>query len=231
MRPDQRQHGSRMAIDDLLDEHEQGERVRGWLRENGAGIIGGIAVGLGLIYGWQWWQAQQDAKQVQASANYHAAVQQLQAGKIAEAKPRIAALDKGIYDTLGGLALAKAQLEAGKRDDAIATLRGINARDPSLDAIVQERLARLLIDAGKAKDALAILAAAGDDAQVLQVRGDAYSALGQAQQAREAYAKALRQLEVGAPQRNLVELKLDEVGGAPDERAPSATPATKEARS
>ena len=25
-----------MAIDDLLDEHEQGERVRTWLRQNGA---------------------------------------------------------------------------------------------------------------------------------------------------------------------------------------------------
>ena len=31
----------RMAIDDLLDEHEQSERVRTWLRKNGLSIIGG----------------------------------------------------------------------------------------------------------------------------------------------------------------------------------------------
>ena len=34
-----------MAIDDLLvDEHEQSERVRNWLRNNGIGIIAGIAL-------------------------------------------------------------------------------------------------------------------------------------------------------------------------------------------
>ena len=210
-----------MAIDDLLDEHEQGERVRSWLRENGAGIIGGIAIGLGLIYGWQWWQRQQGAQQVQASAQFTAAVEHLQAGKVAEAKPQLAALPDGIYDTLGALALAKAQLDAGKRDEAIATLRGAKAGDPAFDAIVQDRLARLLIDAGKGKEALALLANVDATAQVLQVRGDAYSALGQSQQAREAYAKALVLLEVGAPQRRLVELKLAEVGG---------TPATNEAK-
>ena len=210
-----------MAIDDLLDEHEQGERVRSWLRENGAGIIGGIAVGLGLIYGWQWWQRQQGAQQVQASAQFTAAVEHLQAGKVAEAKPQLAALPDGIYDTLGALALAKAQLDDGKRDDAIATLRKVEAADPAFDAIVKDRLARLLIDAGKGKDALALLANAEATAQVLQVRGDAYTAVGQKTQAREAYAKALVLLEVGAPQRKLVELKLAEVGG---------TPATNEAK-
>ena len=204
-----------MAIDDLLDEHEQGERVRGWLRENGAGIIGGVVVGLALIYGWQWWQKQQASEQVEASARYQSAIDKLQAGKLAEAKPHIAALPEGIYDTLGALAMAKAQLDDGKRDDAIATLRAVHAKDPALDAIVRDRLARLLIDAGKAKDALALLAGAEADAQVLQVRGDAYAALGQQAQARDAYAKALVQLEVGAPQRRMVELKLAEVGGAP----------------
>jgi Uncharacterized protein conserved in bacteria len=89
-------------------------------------------------------------------------------------------------------------------------------------AIVDQRLARLLIDAGKPKDALALLADAGDGAETLQVRGDAYSALGQDEQARAAYAQALTTLEVGSPQRNLVELKLSEVGGEP---------ATTEARS
>ena len=43
-----------MAIDDLLDEHEQSERVRSWLRKNGASIIGGVAIAIGAIAGWQW---------------------------------------------------------------------------------------------------------------------------------------------------------------------------------
>jgi predicted negative regulator of RcsB-dependent stress response len=48
-----------MAIDDLLDEHEQGERVRSWLRKNGAVMVGGVALGVAVIVGWQWWNARQ----------------------------------------------------------------------------------------------------------------------------------------------------------------------------
>ena len=40
-----------MAIDDLLDEHEQSERVRTWLRQNGAGIFGGVVLALAVIGG------------------------------------------------------------------------------------------------------------------------------------------------------------------------------------
>ena len=41
-----------MAIDDLLDEHEQSERVRSWLRKNGASILGGVVIAIGAIAGW-----------------------------------------------------------------------------------------------------------------------------------------------------------------------------------
>lgn len=204
-----------MAIDDLLDEHEQGEIVRSWLRQNGAGLLGGVILGLALIWGWQWWQQQRAQQRMQGGNEYQAAMDAIGAGKLDQARPRIAALPKGAYDTLGALALARAQVDAGKRDDAIATLRAVEPRDSAVAAIVDQRLARLLIDAGKPKDALARLAAAGDDAGVLQVRGDAYSALGQKEQARAAYAQALTRMEVGDPQRNLVELKLSEAGGEP----------------
>ncbi len=44
-----------MALE-LMDEHERGETVRAWLRQNGGSIVTGIAVGLALIFGWQWYQ-------------------------------------------------------------------------------------------------------------------------------------------------------------------------------
>ena len=40
-----------MAIDDLLDEHEQSERVRSWLRKNGVSILAGVAIAIGRIAG------------------------------------------------------------------------------------------------------------------------------------------------------------------------------------
>ncbi|MDG6347947.1 tetratricopeptide repeat protein [Luteimonas sp. 8-5] len=202
-----------MAIDDLLDEHEQGERVRSWLRANGAGILGGIVLGLALIWGWQWWQQQRSGKQMQAGADFLAATSALEQGATDKAKAHLEALPEGAYATLGALSLARSQVEAGQRDEAIATLRAIKADDPALAEVAVQRLARLLIDTGKPKEALAALAGLNEDAGTLQVRGDAYAALEQDEQAREAYTRALALIEVGSPQRNMVELKLSDVGG------------------
>jgi predicted negative regulator of RcsB-dependent stress response len=49
----------------------------------------------------------------------------------------------------------------------------------------------------------------------LEARGDALFALGRKDQARDAYNKALTELDVAAPQRRLVEFKLSQVGGTP----------------
>src|SRR6476619_1912863 len=107
-----------MAIDDLLDEHEQGEKVRTWLRDNGAGLIGGVVLGLALIGGWQWWQKQQGGKQIQAGEHYQAALKTIESKDLKKAAPQVADL-KGVYSTLAALELAKAQLDAGQRDAAI----------------------------------------------------------------------------------------------------------------
>ena len=52
------------------------------------------------------------------------------------------------------------------------TLRGLHDLDPDMSAVVHQRLARLLVDGGKAKEALALL----DDERnpaMLDVKGDA----------------------------------------------------------
>lgn len=207
-----------MAIDDLLNEHEQSEQVRSWLRNNALGIIGGIGLGLAVIAGWNWWQAQRQQADMGVNAAYAQAVQAFEDGKLPADKGQgvIAGLDKN-NPTLGALAalqLAKAQLDAGKRDDAIATLRGVRDVPADLRPILRERLARLLIDAGKAKEALALL---DDDTNpaMLDARGDAQFALGDMAKAQEAYRKALVLVAVGDAQHRLLEMKLIEAGGTP----------------
>jgi predicted negative regulator of RcsB-dependent stress response len=214
-----------MAIDDLLDEHEQSERVRTWLRNNGAGLIGGVALGLAVIFGWQWWQKQQAKQNQQAHLAYQTAVESLSGDPLAAAaakpdpaKAKAAAAklkdsEERIYADLAGLQLAKVQVDAGQRDEAIATLRGLTP-DASLRPLVNLRLARLLTDAGKPDEALKLLGQA-DDPAALEVRGDALLAAGKREQARDAYGKALTGLDVAAPQRRLVELKLTDAGGTP----------------
>src|SRR5687767_12267073 len=166
-----------MAIDELLDEHEQSERVREWLRRNGSALILGIALGLAAIGGWQWWQRHQTNRQYEAAANYQAAVDAIKANDKAAAG-KVNGLPDGMFRTLAQLELAKSQVQANQNEAAITTLRSIRSEDPALAAIVNQRLARLLIDSRQA-DAALKLVANGDSLATLEVRGDAQMALGQ----------------------------------------------------
>ena len=202
-----------MAIDELLDEHEQSERVRRWVRENALGLVGGVVLGLALVGGWKWSQGHQQGQREAEAARYESLQDQLKAQDLAKAKATAATLQKGPFATLAALDMAKADAMAGKRDDAIAALR--NAKpDAELASIVRERLARLLLDAGKADEALRILADADDPAGI-GARGDAHLALGQRDRARADYDKALALTTIGSPMRRVLELKLSEVGGVP----------------
>ena len=68
-----------MAIDELLDEHEQSERVRRWVRENGLGLIGGVVLGLALVGGWKWWQSHQQGQREADATRYDGLQNQLKA--------------------------------------------------------------------------------------------------------------------------------------------------------
>ena len=205
-----------MAIDDLLDEHEQGERVRTWLRKNALGILGGLALGIAAIYGWRAWVSHQASQQEQAHTAYAQALKQLDAGQVEQAGTLLAG-QEGTYATLAALRVAKAQVEAGKPDEAIATLRGIQV-DPSLREIVDERLAQLFNATGKPEEALKLLEGDAGSA-ALELRGDALLASGNRDQARDAYADALAGTDVASPARRRIELKLQEVGGTLPEPA------------
>lgn len=200
-----------MAIDDPLDEHEQSERVLEWLRRNGVGLVGGIVLGLAAIGGWKWWEHQQATQLTQSATQYQAAVDAI-AAKDPQAEAKLKALAPGMYHTLASLEHAKSQVAAGDRDAAIATLRAAKPTEPAITQVVNERLARLLVDAKKADEALKLLSAATNPS-ALEVRGDAQFALGQRDNARETYQQALAKLDMGSPNRRLLELKLTEVGG------------------
>ncbi|PPT99083.1 hypothetical protein XaraCFBP7407_02955 [Xanthomonas arboricola pv. arracaciae] len=203
-----------MAIDDLLDEHEQGERVRSWLRKNGAGLVGGVVVGLALILGWQWWQKHTATQSVEANTRYEAVVKSIQGKDLDKAAKDIVALDDGkggVYAELAALRLAKAQVDAGNHAEAIKTLRDVPA-EGELKQIVQQRLARVLTESGKPDEAIKLLADAQDHTS-LEICADALVVQGKPDEARALYAKALTTVDVASPQRRLLETKLMDVGG------------------
>ncbi|MHC9011907.1 YfgM family protein [Stenotrophomonas rhizophila] len=211
-----------MAIDDLLDEHEQSERVRGWLRKNGVSILAGVAIAIGGIWGWKEWQTRHSNSLAGANVQYQVVLKSLEDKDLEQAAKGVKELESGkanIYADLAALQLAKAQVDAGKNDDALATLRAIKA-DPEFKPVIEQRVARLLVATGKTDDAIKQLGTATDSTS-LEIHGDALMAQGKRDAAREQYEKALKTLDVAAPQRRLLETKLTDAGGTVTDPAES----------
>jgi predicted negative regulator of RcsB-dependent stress response len=210
---------------DQTDEYEQGERVRTWLRNNGSSLIGGVALGLAALGGWQWWQGQQVANKVEAAAEYRDFAKAIEAGEAEKAQAFASALEKNHgkspFPQLAALRQAQLLSEQGKHEEALDALDGASAADhfdPSLRELAQLRAARLLNDMGKHEDALKRLDAVSVSSfpsLAAEVRGDAQMALGKRDDARASYQQALATLDQGAPTRPMVEMKFTDAGGSP----------------
>ena len=209
---------------DQIDEYEQGERVRAWLRNNGSSLIGGVALGLAALGGWQWWQGQQVQKQVDAAAEFESFYEAVEAKDDTKAGAHAAALAQSFpespYPVLAALRRAELLHTQGKDDEALKVLDAAKATkaDPVLAELAQLRAARLLSGMGKHEDAIKRLDAFTNSsfpAVAAEIRGDAEMALGRRDAARAAYEKALASLDIAAPTRPMVEMKLTDAGGSP----------------
>ncbi len=200
-------------MDELLNEHEQGERVRSWLQKNALGLIGGIAFGLALIFGWNWWKQQQASQRDAVAAEYDLFTQVLATNPEQASKLLGGKLAGTAYAAVGALELAKAQVDAGKEAAALATLQAAKTEDPELGELIRQRTAELMVANGKAEDAVRLLGKPIHPA-ALEVLGDAQTKLGKPVEAQASYRQALRLLEEGSPERQVVELKLADVGGS-----------------
>ena len=208
-----------------LDEHEQGERVQRWLRNNGSSLLTGITLGLALVFAWQWWQGKGTRHQEEAAAQYHAYGQAILAKDKAKAHTfEVQLADKFADTPYAALAVLRqaAFLQSGN-DTAGAIALLDKARPtitrPDMRELLDLRLARLQLLAGKPALALKQLDAIGATPQypalVAELRGDAAAAEGKRDAARAAYEKALTNLDQAAPTRALLELKLIDAGGEP----------------
>ncbi len=228
-------------MEDLSD-IEREEQLRRWWSENWAWIIGGVALGLSLLAGWQYWQRSQVQSAERDEAAYVAVIEALGRNQRDEAASQAKALRErrpdSPYADQAELALARAALERRDFDDAAGLLRGVvgRSKDTELRQASRIRLARVLIEQGKHDEALGELdaAAAGAFAALVhEVRGDAYAAKGDPAAARKEYDAAL---EAAGPDsgldRKFVELKRDaqaQAAPSPAAAAPEAPAAAPEA--
>lgn len=206
------------------DEHEQSERVRGWLRQNGSSLITGILLGLTLVFGWQWWQGRGERHKAEAAGQYETLGQAVEAKDAAKVKLLANQVKEKFEDTgyadLAVLRQAAFLHESGKDAEALALLRAERPKvtDPGLAEIIDIRITRLLLISGKTDEAAKELAKLGSPKfqQVVdELAGDIAVAKGNRDEARKRYESALGKLDQAAPTRPLLELKLIDAGGQP----------------
>jgi len=208
---------------DVLDEHEQGEQVQKWLRENAMSILIGIGLGLVLLFGWQQWRTHRAQHSLDAAVQFDALGANA-AKKDFEAVKQIAAkLQSDYSDTpYGALAAMRAADLASERGDNEAAYASLDwawqhAGMDAMKLVAGLNLARVQIARNKAQDALDVLdklPKGGLESSAAELRGDALLSLGRKEDARAAYAEALSHIEAGSGSKSFIEMKLNDLGGA-----------------
>jgi predicted negative regulator of RcsB-dependent stress response len=230
-------------VDELLSEKEQIEAIRGWWGENGRYILSGVAIGVALLLGWNYWTSQQEQSALQASRIYESLVNEVADGDTEAARTHAAELyehhGSTVYARQARLAMAKLFMDKGRDGDAANELKSLLESGGNSEAamVARVRLAKILLYQDKPQEAADLLQGYRDTAfaaRYSETLGDAYAALGRSDDARDAYTLALAD-NPNAPtvNRTLVQMKINDLpraeASAPAEN-PAETPAEEAGR-
>src|SRR5580765_6549163 len=209
-----------MAYD--LEEQEQLASIKAWWSKYGNLLTWALIAALAAYMAWGGWNVYLDKQAQQASQLYDEQQRAVEAGDNAKvlraATDMQARFNASAYAQMSALVAAKAAFEANDTDTAEKQLQWVvdHARDAEYKAIASIRLAGLLLDAGTYDAALKLLASdfpvqfAG---AVADRKGDILVAQGKRDEARAAYQLALDKTDPRSPGYQLIQLKLDAIGG------------------
>ena len=187
---------------------------------------------LGGLFGFKQWQAWQETGRQQASAEFQVLGELLAANQVDAAMDNFQNLKdehaNSPYTSMAALQMARARLDLKQSDLAIGLYEFVaeNGYPKAMQVVARERLARVLLDEGRAEEALTTLDAAGQvpgfEARYAEVRGDILFALGRDDEAATAYRQALDALEAGVGDRAKLVMKLESLGaGIPEDGSES----------
>ncbi len=206
------------------EEQEQLASLKAWWNQFG-NLVTWLVIAVLVAYaGWSGWRYYQRDQSAKSAVLYEEIV------KAAEAKdlPKVtrAAGDmedrfaRTPYAQMGALVAARAANDANDTKTAKAQLQWVidNGRADEYKAIARLRLAGLLLDEKAYDEGLKVLSADMPEAfasLAADRKGDLLFALNKIDEARSAYQAALEKTEAKNPARQLIQLKLDALGGAP----------------
>ncbi|MBB3210905.1 putative negative regulator of RcsB-dependent stress response [Herbaspirillum sp. Sphag1AN] len=210
-----------MAYD--LEEQEQLASIKAFWSKYGNLLTWVLIVALAAYAAWSGWHIYQSRQAQQASQLYEEqqkAVQANDGAKVLRAATDIQdKFGSTAYAQMSGLVAAKQAFQANDGDGAKKQLQWVidHGRDAEYRAIAAIRLAGILLDAKAYDDALKLLS--GDfpvqfAGAVADRKADILVAQNKLEEARKAYQTALDKTDERNPARQLIQLKLDAIGGA-----------------
>lgn len=210
-----------MAYD--LEEQEQLASLKAWWKQYGNLLTWLLIVALSTYAAWTGWNKYQQNQAMQASQLYMELQKAVQAKDNAKVQ-RVAAdmeskFGNTAYAQMSALAAAKFAFDANDLKAAKARLQWVisEGRDEEYKALAKIRLAGILLDEKAFDEALKLLG--GDfpahySAVVADRKGDVFLAQAKIQDARAAYQTALEKMNERNPGRQLIQIKLDALGGS-----------------
>jgi predicted negative regulator of RcsB-dependent stress response len=215
--------------EEYLTDDEQLEHVKQLFAEYGPWTLGAVVLGLGLAFGYRYYNQHVNERGLDASAQFadmSAAVEGNNPAKARQiAEGLIKTYPSSPYADQAQLVLARLAIDANQEASAVGPLQEViaHSKDAELKHIARLRLARVQIDQGKPDEALQTLSDPPGTfaARYDEVRGDAYYAKKDPAKAAELYKKALGEGDPESMESALLALKIADLGVAP--RAPQAT--------
>jgi predicted negative regulator of RcsB-dependent stress response len=209
-----------MAYD--LDEQEKVEALKDWWKRNGNSVVWGLALAAAAAAGIQGWRYYQKTQLQQAAVIYEAVQESLQAKdtkKVREAAGQVMEKYPSTpYAARAALLAASANYQAGDAKSAKAQLQWTidHAKEDAVRDEARLNLAGILLDEKNYAEALKLLETPISPAFAglyADLRGDVLQGQGKVADARAAYKAALEKLDQKSGYRQLVQMKLDALGG------------------
>jgi predicted negative regulator of RcsB-dependent stress response len=210
------------------EEQEQLDTFKAWWAQYGnltTWVLIAVLLAFSGWSGWKYYQRDQSAKAALLYEEIVKAVEAKDSAKVARAAADIKdKFSRTAYAQMGALSAAKSAFNANDLQAAKAHLQWIvdNGRGDEFKAIAKIRLAGVLLDEKSFDAGLKVLEGEFPEqfaALVADRRGDLLVALNKNDLARTAYQAALDKTDIKNPARQLIQLKLDALGGAPAKAA------------
>jgi predicted negative regulator of RcsB-dependent stress response len=210
-----------MAYD--LEEQEQIESLKSWWKRYGNLLTWLLIAALAAFSGWSAWSYYQRNQAAQAGQLYdeigRAVVAKDNARVMRGAADMREKFSGTAYAEMAALMAAKVAFDANDLNGAKAQLQWVvdNGRNAEYRALARVRLAGVLLDEKAYEEGLKVLSGevpAAFAGAVADRRGDLLMAQNKVAEARTAYQEALQKSDAKSPGRQLIQLKLDAIGGA-----------------